>query len=119
MQLILRVFLFVCAFCFVVLVAEEVHPLGFRLILDKRWRCPFFQLAALVDVIAAPQRNLAAFQSQPLTVTLLHAYGFAHHAPGRVSMPQGSDFNVQWDDSPSRTTALPFQFVVLGLLSDV
>ena len=78
---------FVCAFCFVVLVAEEVHPLGFRLILDKRWRCPFFQLAALVDVIAAPQRNLAAFQSQPLTVTLLHAYGFAHHAPGRVSMP--------------------------------
>jgi len=69
-----------------VLVAEEVHPLGFRLILDKRWRCPFFQLAALVDVIAAPQRNLAAFQSQPLTVTRLHAYGFAHHAPGRVSM---------------------------------
>jgi len=102
-----------------VLVAEEVHPLGFPLILDKRWRGPFFQLAALVDVIAAPQRNLAAFQSQPLTVTLLHAYGFAHHAPGRVSMPQGSDFNVQWDGSPSRTTAPPFQFVVLALLSDV
>ena len=101
------------------LVAEEVHLLGFPSISDERWRGQFFQLAALVDVIAAPQRNLAAFQSQPLTVTLRHAYGFAHHAPGRVSMPQGSDFNVQWDDSPSRTTALPFQFVVLGLLSDV
>ena len=77
-----RAFLCVC-----VLVAEEVHPLGFRLILDKRWRGPFFQLVALVDVVAAPQRNLAAFQSQPLTVTRLHAYGFAHRAPGRVSMP--------------------------------
>ena len=34
-----------------VLVAEEVHPLGILLMLDKRRRCPFFQLAALVDKI--------------------------------------------------------------------
>ena len=37
--------------------------------LDERCRHPFFRLAALVDVIAAAQRNPGAFGSQPLTLT--------------------------------------------------
>ena len=55
------------------LVAEEVHLLEITLIMDERRRHPFFQLAALVDVIAAVQRNLGAFEPQPLTLVLFHA----------------------------------------------
>ena len=63
------------------LVAEEVHSLEIPLILDERRRHPFFQLAALVDVIAAAQRNLGAFEPQPLTLIRFHAQCFAHHTP--------------------------------------
>ena len=63
------------------LVAEEVHSLEILLRLDEWRRHPFFQLAALVDVIAAAQRNLGAFEPQPLTLNLFHAQCFAHHTP--------------------------------------
>ena len=55
------------------LIAEEVHWLKLPLIVDERRRHPLFQLATLADVIAAAQRNLGAFEPQPLTLVLFHA----------------------------------------------
>ena len=72
------------------LLAEEACSLEIPLMLDE-WRHLFFQLAALVDVIAAAQHNLGAFEPQPLTLILFHAHCFAHHTPRCVDMPQSSN----------------------------
>ena len=55
------------------LVAEEIPPLEIPLILDEPRRHGFFQRAALVDVIAAAQRNLGAFEPQALVLIICHA----------------------------------------------
>ena len=60
------------------LVAEEVHSLEIPLMLDERRHHPFFELSAL-DAIAAAQRNLGAFEPQPLTLIIFRAQYFAHH----------------------------------------
>ena len=70
-----------CFWCNFVLVAEEVHSLEIRLIVNEQRRHQLFQLAALVDVIAAAQRNLGAVEPQPLTLIRFHAQCFAHHTP--------------------------------------
>ena len=87
------------------LVAEAAHSLGNPLILDERPRHPFFQLTALVDAVAAAQRNLGAFEPQPLTLILLHAQCFAHHTPRCVDVPESSKCNIQRDHRPSLTSA--------------
>ena len=51
---------------------------------------PFFQLAALVDVIAAAQHNLGAFEPRPLTLIICHAQCFARHTPSCVDMPRAA-----------------------------
>ena len=94
------------------LVDEEVHSLEIPLILDERRRHPFFQLAALVDVIAAAQHNLGVFEPQLLTHIILYAQCFSHHTPRCVDMPESNNFKIH---RPSLTSAL----VVAGLLSDV
>ena len=38
--------------------------------LDEGWRRPFFQLAALIDMIATSQRDLTALPSQLLALSI-------------------------------------------------
>ena len=91
----------------------------FPLVSNKWTYGPFFQLAALVEVIAASQGDSAALVLQPLALLLVHAHGFASPVPGCVDIPQSTDLNVHGDHCPSRIPAPLVQLIVLAFLSDV